>query len=40
MVQALLFSLTNYSKIWPTMKFPPASSPPFWFNAPSPFVDK
>jgi hypothetical protein len=41
MVQALPFFWTNFSsKIWPTMKFFPTSSPPLWSNAPCPFVDK
>jgi hypothetical protein len=40
MVQALLFSLTNSLRIWPTMKFSPTSLPPLWFNAPFHFVDK
>ncbi len=40
MVQSLPFSLTNSSRIWPTMKFSPMSSPLRWSNAPCPFVDK
>ncbi len=40
MVQASPFSLTNYSKIWPTMKFSPTSSPLLWSSALCPFVNK
>jgi hypothetical protein len=40
MVQASPFSLTNYSKIWPTMNFLPTSLPPSWSNAPCLFMDK
>jgi hypothetical protein len=40
MVQASPFSLTNSSKIWPTMKFSPTSLPLMWSKAPCPFVDK
>jgi hypothetical protein len=40
MVQALPFFSTNYSAIWPTMKFPPTSSSPSWSSVPCPFVDK
>ncbi len=40
MVQSLFFSLTNSSRILPTVKFSPTISPPVWLNAPCPFVDK
>jgi hypothetical protein len=40
MVQALPSFLTNFLRIWPTMKFSSTSSPPPWSNAPCRFVDK
>jgi len=39
-VQVSSFSLTKFSKIWPTMNSFPTSLPPSWSNAPCPFVDK
>jgi hypothetical protein len=36
----LPYLLRNSSRIWPTMKFSPTSSPPPWSNVPCPFVDK
>ncbi len=40
MVQALPFFLTNSSRIWPTMKFSPTSSPLLLSSAPCLFMDK
>jgi hypothetical protein len=34
MVLVLPFSSKKISRIWPTMKFCPTSSPPLWSNAP------
>jgi len=37
---SLVFFLNQFLRIWLTMKFSPISSPPLWFSAPWPFVNK